>query len=287
MDDLSPAPRLEPIVPGIRRFAVRTPTLPPATHTNVYVAGEQALTVFDPASPWEDEQASLLAALDATGAPVERLVLTHHHDDHVSGAMALQAALRGRGLHVPIAAHPVTARLLSGTVAVDVSLEDGDLLQADGVSLVVRFTPGHAPGHLVFHDRDSGAVVAGDLVAGEGTILIDPAEGDLGDYLRSLERVAQDGPRVLLPSHGPALEPADAVLAYYVAHRHQRTQQIRDALAALGPSAPEALADQVYEGHPPPVRMLGAIQIRAHLAWLVAQGEVDEGPGDAFALAAG
>ncbi|MCB9680039.1 MAG: MBL fold metallo-hydrolase [Alphaproteobacteria bacterium] len=266
---------LEEVAPGLRRIAVRTPTLPPATHTNCYIAGHDRLTVFDPASPWDDEQAVLAGALDALeaqGARVERIVLTHHHVDHVSGAQALQAHLAAGDRTVPIVAHEVTRTLLSGVVPVDGVLADGDTLACDDVRFAVVHTPGHAPGHLVFHDPASGAVVAGDMVAGIGTILIDPVEGDLGDYLDSLVRMQRLDPALLLPSHGPALPEARAVLGFYVAHRHQRTEQIRRALAGLGVATPVDLAPRVYPELPSEALAFGAVQILAHLTWMVRHG---------------
>src|SRR5438270_13850792 len=86
--------RVEPTIeaaPWLRRFPVRTPTLPPATHTNVYLAGEERLAVIDVASPYPEEQAALDAALE--GLPVAEILLTHHHVDHVSGAAHLAARL--------------------------------------------------------------------------------------------------------------------------------------------------------------------------------------------------
>ncbi len=269
------APRLiETPVAGAGVFAVRTPTLPPATHTNVWVlGGDGPLTVVDPASPWEDEQGALLRAIDAHGGGVERIVLTHHHHDHVGGAVALQRALAGRGIEVPILAHPETARWLEGMVAVDGVLEDGDTVHtSDGRRWDVVFTPGHAPGHVVLHAADTGTVVAGDLVAGVGTILIDPGDGDLGEYLASLQRMLDRSPGALLPSHGPVLQAGEAVLGFYIAHRHDRSAQIARALTAA-PSHPEDLVAAIYPDLPALAAPIAARQIESHLRWLVGEGQ--------------
>jgi endoribonuclease LACTB2 len=267
---------------------VRTPTLPPATHTNTYLVGETALTVFDPASPWEDQQQLLAGVLDerrATGVGVERIVLTHHHHDHVAGAMALARHLRQRGHPVPIAAHPLTAGLLRGMIHIDEVLHGGDILQAGGVNLNMHHTPGHAPGHLVFHHEQSGALIAGDMVAGVGTIAIDPTDGDLGQYLASLAAMRGLGPSALLPAHGPVLQHADSVLAYYVAHRHMRSDQIRAALEELGSRTASELVPAIYPELPPYARPLGTAQITSHLRWLLAEGLVAHGTGGRWQLA--
>ncbi|MCO4747521.1 MAG: MBL fold metallo-hydrolase [Proteobacteria bacterium] len=250
---------------------VRTPTLPPATHTNTWVLGEGELAVFDPASPWEDEQRHLygmLAERIATGERVSKIVLTHHHHDHVAGAEALRDALGG---HIPILAHAETANRVD--LRVDQTLSEGEVLEVGGCTLDLMHTPGHAPGHLVFRDRETRAVVAGDMVAGVGTILIEPGDGHLGQYLDSLERMAASGVGALLPAHGPVLEQGDAVLSFYVAHRHQRSEQIREALTLKGSSTPLELAATVYAGVIEPAYYpVAAVQIASHLIWLAEHG---------------
>ncbi|MEZ4236696.1 MAG: MBL fold metallo-hydrolase [Myxococcota bacterium] len=268
---------MDPHVDGVRLVAVRTPTLPPATHTNCWlVDGPDGLTVVDPASPWEDQQLLLFEALLAeigAGRTVRRLFLTHHHHDHVSGAVDLRDRLAGAGHDVPIAAHPVTSALVAARgIAVDEAVADGE----DLGGFVALHTPGHAPGHLALHHRTHGWVVAGDLVAGVGTIVLDPEEGDLQQYLDSLEQVRALSPSALLPAHGPVLPHAEAVLSFYVAHRHQRTEQVRAALDRAGRATPLELAPVVYPDVPTPVHLVAAAQIRTHLLWLAGHGRARE-----------
>lgn len=250
---------------------VRTPTLAPATHTNTWVVGEGELTVFDPASPYEDEQERFLGELRvrmARGERVERIVLTHHHQDHVSGAEALRNALGA----VPIVAHPETARRVAARITVDELWEHGQVRQCGGTTLTAHHTPGHAPGHLVFQDSASGEVIAGDMVAGIGTILVDPDDGDLGQYLASLDAMRALAPTVLHPAHGPSLPHADQVLAFYIAHRHQRTAQIGEALDKLGAASPDELAPVVYPELPAFAQRVAAAQILSHLRWMKTHG---------------
>src|SRR5262245_47401123 len=110
-----------PVAPGIRVLALRTPTLPPAAHTNVYLVGPDAgpVAVVDPGSPYPEQQAILDRALATL--PPSAVLLTHHHGDHVGGAAAL-ATRWG----VPIAAHAATARRLAGRVPVSQMIEDGE-----------------------------------------------------------------------------------------------------------------------------------------------------------------
>src|SRR5688500_11650531 len=128
--------RFVPVAPRIRVLALRTPTLPPAAHTNTYVVGPDhgPQLVIDPGSPYPDEQRILERAVreeaDA-GRPVSRVLLTHHHGDHVGGAAALATTFG-----VPIAAHANTARRLAGRVPVAHELADGDVLDETGLRCV-------------------------------------------------------------------------------------------------------------------------------------------------------
>jgi endoribonuclease LACTB2 len=270
---------MERVTPGIWVEPVRTPTLPPATHTNCYIVGTGAMSVIDPASPDPTEQARLALALKKRldqGETLERILLTHHHGDHVSGVEALRRFCTAQGLSVPVCAHPVTASLLSGSIAVDSFIHDDDELLCGDLTLRAHFTPGHAPGHLIFQNTADRSIIAGDMVAGIGTIVLEPHEGDLGLYLASLARMRALKPSVLLPAHGPALEQADAILAFYIAHRHQRTDQIRQALAGLGEATSMDIAPIVYHDIPPEIHPLAALQIITHLRWMKQHGMVTD-----------
>lgn len=259
----------EPVAPGIAVLALRTPTLPPATHTGCYLAGDGALIAIDPASPWPDEQARLAETVAARGR-LALIALTHHHADHVGAAAAL-AARTG----APIAAHAATADRLRGRVAVDRLLDDGDVLEAGGVRLRALFTPGHAPGHLAFLDEDSRALVAGDLVAGIGTILIDPGEGHMATYLASLERLLALGVGAILPAHGPMVADGPGKLREYLAHRRMREARVAAALADA-PAALAALCQVAYADTPAALWPIAVRSLEAHLVKLAEDGRARE-----------
>ncbi|TVQ94059.1 MAG: MBL fold metallo-hydrolase [Deltaproteobacteria bacterium] len=257
---------------GVQIIPTRTPTLPPATHTNTWIVGEDRLTVIDPPSPWPQEQRALFEAIEdrlLLGETVERIVLTHHHHDHVSGVDALKRAL---GEPVPVLAHPLTAELLHGIVEVDGHLNEDQSFDAGGRTLRALHTPGHAPGHLVFLDLEQRWMIAGDMVAGVGTILLHPDEGDLADYLASLQRMQAERPVALLPSHGPVLHDPSSLLSMYVAHRHMRSAQTREALITHGAMTPAELVSYVYGDLDPRAVPFAALQLRTHLRWMQDHG---------------
>ncbi|MCP4805032.1 MAG: MBL fold metallo-hydrolase [Proteobacteria bacterium] len=238
----------------IRRLPVRTPTLPPATHTNCYVL--DGVTVVDPASPFRDEQDRLVADLD--GLPLERIVLTHHHLDHVGGASDL-----ARRRSLPIYAHAVT-QALCPDIEFAGTLDEGDTLHGWDV----LFTPGHAPGHVCFRKQDQ--LVVGDMVASEGTIVLEPNEGSLRDYLASLERLLDLGEHTVHPAHGEPIR--ETKFRDYITHRHARTDQIRAALRQV--NTPLEIVELVYADTIPRfVYPLAARQVVCHLTWLSEEGE--------------
>jgi glyoxylase-like metal-dependent hydrolase (beta-lactamase superfamily II) len=261
------APTL-PDAPHLRAVAVRTPTLPPATHTNCYVVGQTRALIVDPASPWPEEQAGLAAALDEAGVRPSLIFLTHHHADHVGGAAAL-ASLLG----VPIAAHRETARRLAGRLEISRLVDENEPLDTDAGPLRPLFTPGHAPGHLALADTRSGAILAGDLVASVGTILIAPADdGDMRLYLDSLRRLSDERPTALLPAHGPPIVDAEARLAFYVRHRLEREARVRTALDETEQTL-EALLPVVYADVAPSLYPIARQSLLAHLHKLVEDGQ--------------
>jgi glyoxylase-like metal-dependent hydrolase (beta-lactamase superfamily II) len=262
MSDAAAGP-LDLLGPGIARVRLPSPTLPPATTTNVWVLGSGPRVLVDPGSPWEAGLRSLVERVAELG--VVASFLTHHHQDHASGA----AWLRDHA-GLEIWSHPTTGDRTG--LRLDRTVQDGDVLELGSDRWQALLTPGHADGHLCLH-RSDGEVVAGDMVAGEGTILLAPPDADLAAYLESLAALQRLSPRRLLPAHGPPLAPAGPVLDHYIHHRHARTDQVRQALAR-GPLSAVELAPMVYPELPASVLTVAAIQLQAHLDWLVQQGEV-------------
>ena len=263
---------VDEVAPGIARASVAAPTLPPATHTGCYLVGRSDLLAVDPGSPYPDQQAGLVEAIAARGT-LRAIVLTHHHGDHSGGAQALAAATGA-----PIMAHRDAAARLEGRVTVDRYLSDGDRLDLGGRRVEALLTPGHAPGHLALVDLDSRATIAGDLVAGVGTILIDPDDGDMATYLASLARLLAHGVGALLPAHGPVIDDGPAKLRQYAAHRRMREERVLAALADA-PRPLAAVCAEAYADTPSWLWPLAERSLLAHLDKLVAEGRAREADG--------
>ncbi len=262
--------------PGVLMFPLRTPTLPPAAYTNAYLLGHGEMALVDPGSPYPKMQEALLegiAGLQGLGRKLTAIWLTHHHSDHVG------AVRRILEVHdVPVAAHLKTERLLRPRgLRVDRRLEDGDLLTLEGsprMRFRVLHTPGHAGGHLAFLDEDLGSLVSGDLTAGIGTIVVDPSDGDMDDYLTSLARVRDLGVAALFPGHGPPTVNARAKLQEYLDHRAWREGKIL-AAALTGARDTESLLEAAYGDVDRRAWPLAARQLEAHLIRLRGLGKLD------------
>lgn len=256
-------------------FPVRTPTRPPATNTNCYVVyTSKELMIFDPGSPYDDEQVALAEFVDELinqGRTVSAIVLTHLHPDHIGGVNALKDHLGGK---VAIAAHSQTAEKLD-SINVQTLIGDNQIFVLDGephIRLRALHTPGHARGHLCFHDAERGILLTGDNIVGLGSVLIDPPEGNMRDYLASLDRLRSlPDLKVLLGGHGPPMANPYQKIDEYITHRLDREKKILDAVNA-GSTTPKEIVTRVYTDISPKAHAMAERAVLAHLEKLEADG---------------
>lgn len=266
--------QLEVLARGVALMALKTPTLPPATTTNTLVVGHRRLALIEPASPYSKEQRHLeehVQGKRGEGAEVVALLLTHHHRDHIGHVERLRTLFRA-----PVMAHRMTAERVS--FQIDEFIEDNDIIELDdGQQLRARHTPGHAPGHLIFVEEKSEVVYVGDMLAGVGTILIEPSDGgDMAAYLASLrlirDEVCTERTR-LVPAHGPVIKHAQAACDALIEHRLRRESKVLNGVGVEGRSFDELLAI-VYDDTPEKLWPLAAMSLEAHLQKLVSDGRL-------------
>lgn len=241
----------------IVRVLAPNPSVHTLEGTNTWIVGQDPAIVIDPGP---DDAPTHLDEVARNAGPVVAVLVTHDHPDHAPGA----AAFAGR------VGAPLWAYRLKGAQ----HLRDGQVVPAGGVALTTVHTPGHTSDHVVFFDPSTGALFSGDAVVGRGTSFIDPPDGDLARYLRSLRRMQDLGPRTIYPGHGPVVLDAPAKLAEYLAHRAEREEQILTALGD-GDRTIDELVASIYADHPPEVRPLAARSVLAHLLKLEAEGRVE------------
>jgi glyoxylase-like metal-dependent hydrolase (beta-lactamase superfamily II) len=219
--------------------------------TRTYVIGRTRVAIIDP-GPLLPEHLNAVAEAVGSGASVSVLI-THSHPDHSEGAQQLAEHLR--------------------TSVTD--LWDRRVIDTDSGALEALATPGHTPDHFSFLLPGQGAVFCGDLMmGGMDTALVAPPEGNLQQYLQSLERVRALGPRVIYPAHGEPFHDAAAAIGRYVQHRMDRVVQVLTALRR-GPQTAEALVDSIYGAAlDPQLRDYASSAVEAYLVYLSTGGRV-------------
>jgi hydroxyacylglutathione hydrolase len=274
MPDRPPPGLAQEIEPGLRRVLAPNPS--PMTYwgTNTFLLGRGRVTVIDPGPADPGHLSAILAAL-APGETIEAILVTHAHLDHsplarplsrATGAPVLASgrATDGRSLvmqRLAAAGEAGGGEGLDLDFDCDRRLAGGDRLDlAGGIS--VWHTPGHLAGHLCFEWQ--GGLFSGDHVMGWSSSLVSPPDGDMGDFMASLARLAGRSWRRMWPAHGDAVTDPAARLASLTRHRQGREAAIRDRLAR-GPATPASLARDLYADTPASLMPAAIRNVFAHL----------------------
>lgn len=254
------------LAPNIECVPLRTATLPPATHTNCFILGEQGgeRLIIDPAARTSEELAYLqrrIRGIEDDGGNIIATIFTHRHQDHIGDLSKIAEMYTA-----PIWATPETL------TAVPVSkenrvLEEGDVIALNGPSGVMKWTvyvtPGHCPGHICLaSDR---YLVSGDLAVMVGTILVPSSDGDMDAYIDSLQRMRALNSEILFPAHGPFTHRPEKLLDRYIKHRSGRHERVLEAVTS-GLFSIEEIANHAYSDTPDAHPMLKIDQTLSHLS---------------------
>ena len=225
--------------------------------TQTYIIGRQRAAIIDP-GPLLGEHMDAVTNTIGDGVTAF-ILLTHSHPDHAEGAAALSERLQ--------------APVLSAA-----QLSEGQRLQTDEGDLVALFTPGHTADHYSFWWEHERAVFCGDLMMGGlDTALVAPPEGDLADYLASLERLAALDPLVIHPAHGPPIRDPAQALERYRRHRMQRVEQVLAGLAGRALTETQLTAYVYGTSIDPGLQPYARAAIDAYLGYLEKHGRVRRG----------
>ncbi len=223
--------------------------------TNTYIVGQKQVVIIDPGPNNSTHLDNIVAALATLKAQPQSVIVTHPHPDHDGCAQIL--------------ANYLNVALLR----FNHSLQHSDTVPAGSMTLQAYHTPGHIYAHLCFLVREQNILLAADLVAGEGTILIIPPDGDMAAYLDSLQAMKTLAPALILPGHGPVIKQPQTLLQEYIDHRLAREQEVLHWLAQ-GYTSARAIASQIYTDRPPQVLGIATMQVEAHLE-KIRQEELD------------
>lgn len=255
--------------PRIRRIRCGNPG--PFTYlgTNSYLIGEGRVALLDPGPVDEAHQAALLAALDP-GERITHILVSHTHRDHSPGAAPLVAATGA----VTAGFGPHGTPGFGGDLDFDpaIRLADGETLRGEGWAVTALHTPGHCANHLCFALEGSDALFTADHVMSWSSSVVSPPDGNMTDYMASLEKLAGRGEARFLPGHGaPAAEPGRFARALLL-HRQAREAKVLEALREAGDAPLEALVTVVYGGLEPRLLPAAGRSLLAHLQKLEAEG---------------
>ncbi|QBS42524.1 MBL fold metallo-hydrolase [Nocardia sp. CS682] len=230
--------------------------------TNTWILrapGRSDCVVVDP-GPKDKAHGARIA--EVTGGNIALTLITHRHHDHTGGIDHL----------VKLTGTPVRAKDTGFLRGSDAPLVDGEVIEAAGLRLTVVATPGHTGDSTSFLLDD--AVLTGDTILGSGTTVLDSSDGTLADYLASLDRLVEIGAgKALLPAHGPDHPDLAPVARYYITHRQERLEQVREALRVLGPKASAmAVVRRVYADVDKRLWLAARSSVQAQLEYLRAEG---------------
>jgi glyoxylase-like metal-dependent hydrolase (beta-lactamase superfamily II) len=234
--------------------------------TNSYVidCGNGEAICIDPGPAIDSHIEALIAECARINSKLTWIALTHGHPDHAPAA----AILRERtGARIAAAAN--------SSISHDRDLKDGDAITCDNITLRTIAAPGHSSDHLVFYEDLERALFTGDVVLGEGYVLVAPPDGDMRAYVRTLQRLRSEfgQAQTIYGGHGEPVRDPRAKLDEYIEHRRIRELEIVSALAHGEHTVPE-LVRSIYSQTEPNLWEAAGAQVLAYLIALEREGRV-------------
>ena len=271
-----------PVALGDSVVRVTAPNAGPFTFagTNSYLVGSERLAVIDPGPDDESHLRALLKAIG--GRKVEAILLTHTHRDHSGLARRLREAVGApiwsNGPHRLSRQRRVlewnaTGRESDFGLVPDRVIGDGERLSVGGMVLTAIATPGHCANHMAFALEGTDTVFSGDHVMGWSSSIVSVPDGDMGDYLRSLDKIAARPERRYLPGHGGAIADGPAQALGLKAHREARNRQVIAAVAE-GATTLGQLRARIYPTLTGRLQIAAETTLKAHVEYLAARGEI-------------
>ena len=278
---------LQPRSPLVRRLLARNPSPFTFTGTGTFVVGPPGSTVavIDPGPDDPAHVRALIAAL--AGETVSHIVITHTHMDHSPAAPALKAATGARIVGcAPLVLSDDGPRADAGfdaSYAPDQVLADGERIAGPGWTLTAVHTPGHTSNHLCFALEEEKALFTGDHVMGWSTTVVAPPDGDMGDYIASLQKLLGRDDVIYHPTHGEPVTEPQRFVKHLMAHRRQREKQVIRAIGEGLVTIPQMVA-AMYAQVDKRLHPAAARSVLAHLIDLERRGQVARA-GDVWSLA--
>jgi glyoxylase-like metal-dependent hydrolase (beta-lactamase superfamily II) len=273
-----PTGTAEQLSPLVARVLAPNPSPYTYTGTQTYVVGASDADDCAVIDPGPDRPSHIDAIVASVGRrTITAIMCTHTHRDHSPAAaplaMRCHAPIIGCAPLVLESDHPRADEAFDTTYAPTKILGDGDRVSGDGWTLTAVATPGHTSNHLCFALEEEGALFTGDHVMGWSTSVVIPPDGDMGDYMASLEKLLAREDRVFHSAHGPAIEKPRQLVRGMIGHRRQRENQILRLLGEA-PRAAGGFIAEMYKGLDPRLTGAAEMSVTAHLIDLEKRGLV-------------
>jgi glyoxylase-like metal-dependent hydrolase (beta-lactamase superfamily II) len=267
--DTDEPPVPEPLVVGVakalsplaRRILAPNPGIYTGPGTNTYLVGIDEIVVIDPGPA---DESHLEAIVGCGGDRIRWIALTHTHIDHSPGV---------EGLKERTGAEVLAFNARDG-LKPDRRIGDGYSIEATEFRLTAVHTPGHASNHLCYVLEEERMLFSGDHIMQGSTVVIRPPDGDMADYMASLEKVRKLRLRTIAPGHGRVIDTPAQTIDWYLAHRVEREAQILAALRQAGTARIDDLVPAVYADVDEQHQQIARHTMHAHLIKLAAEGQV-------------
>ncbi len=278
---------------NLRRIVAPNPSAMTYKGTNTYLIGRSRIAVIDP-GPNDDQHFRRLVTLAESSGQITKIFITHPHVDHIAlvprlvertGAEVLahsgtDGAISGRMSEIATGGSLGGGEGLGLGFEPDRRLEDGEVVSCEEWSIEAVWTPGHTANHLCFAWSETESLFSGDHVMGWSTTIVSPPHGDMGDYMRSLDRLKSRSERIYYPGHGePVMNPAEEVQSQFL-HRLSREEEIIGCLRR-GMTESREVAGMIYPDAAASIAAAAERNVLAHLLDLQLRGVVSRTDGKA------
>jgi len=261
-------PKMEPFTElqsGIRRLVAPNPSMMTGPGTNTYLFGVEEIAVLDPGPIISRHLEAIQRIADA---PIRWILVTHTHPDHSPAAsvLAKETGAELIGIPAPVGAHQ------DESFQPDRVLADGDPLISNEFTIRAVHTPGHASNHVCFHHEATNWVFTGDHVIDGSTVVINPPDGNMKQYIESLRRLRSMGCAALAPGHGEVIHDPERAIDWIIEHRLEREARVVAALKANPDITTRELVPHVYRDVDKKLYGLAERSLLAHLLKLEEDG---------------